>query len=97
MNVATAQRPKAAAKPKSEANVTMSADELNSAIETCGTVYIAIQLEADGKSNFLRWKDRSFAIRRKIRALAREAQKTNPTARFRARVQEGLDRVLIVG
>ena len=68
MNIATAQR--AAPKPKSvsmPSEKTMSADELSKAIDACGTVYIGVPFTTSGAVSFLRWKDRSFAIRRKIR------------------------------
>lgn len=100
MNVAahqTASKTKAApAKPKS-VDMTMSAAELSAAIDACGTVYIAIAFEDGNGTSFLRWKDRSFAIRRKIRALAKDCQKQHPQARFKARVQDGLEKVLIIG
>jgi hypothetical protein len=76
---------------------TMSADELSKAIDACGTVYIGVPFTTSGAVSFLRWKDRSFAIRRKIRALAKDAQKQDPGIRFRARIQEGLEKTLIIG
>jgi hypothetical protein len=97
MSTITMTRPKQPKVDKSNEEATMSADELNAAIDACGIVYIGIKFETNGEASFLRWKDRSFAIRRKIRALAKEAQKQRPNARFRARVQEGLEKTLIIG
>jgi hypothetical protein len=97
MTTATVPRPKSKTNKIASSNATMSADELNTAIDECGTVYIGVQFESEGETSFLRWKDRSFAIRRKIRALAKEAQKQRPEARFKARIQEGLEKTLIIG
>lgn len=94
----TMTMPRTAPKPsKPIAKDTMSAEELNAAIDVCGIVYIGVRFESGGDVSYLRWKDRSFAIRRKIRSLAKEAQKHHPNVRFKARVQEGLEKTLIIG
>jgi len=79
---------------------TMTAAELNAAIDQCGSVFIGVRFETeDGGVSFLRWRDKSFAIRRKIRALARDALKQHPEARFNARIADtgGIEKTLIVG
>jgi hypothetical protein len=102
MSTATLTRPKTPGKSSGtiKSSGTMSLDELNTAIDQCGSVFIRVRFaEGEKEVSFLRWRDKSFAIRRKIRALATDLAKRNRNIRFAARIADtgGIEKTLIVG
>lgn len=75
----------------------MTSKEILKALEKVDSVFISVQLIAGAPPILLRWKDKSLAIRRKIRAQVNTMAKDNPRAEFNARVIMSVDKIIVVG
>lgn len=76
----------------------MNSKEILKALDRVDSVFISVRLVEGGPPTIIRWKDKSLALRRKIRAQVSVAVKENPDARFNARViDNNLDKIILVG
>lgn len=75
----------------------MNSKEILRALDRVDSVFIAVRLVEGGPLTILRWKDKSLALRRKIRAQVSAALKDNPDAQFNARVVDNVDKIILVG
>jgi hypothetical protein len=76
----------------------MTSAEVISALESCDAIHIGVRLIADGGVVHMKWRERSDAMRRRIRALIGDEAKKNATARFNATVHDiPGERILMLG
>lgn len=75
----------------------MDGKEILKALDRVDSVFISVRLVEGGPQTMIRWKDKSLALRRKIRAQVSAVLRENPDARFNARVIDSVDKIILVG
>lgn len=76
----------------------MTGSEILVALDECGAIFLSFAFVRKGEADYLRWRDKSKAMRSRVKTLVKDVLKKDPLARFNARVSDsGVEKTLIIG
>ena len=84
--------------PNTESVSVMNSAELLNAITQADAIYIGVRLGAGGDVVYMKWRDKSDAMRKRVRKMISDKIKEEPAFQFRASVNDvGGEQTVIIG